>query len=287
MFKNIIKKASQFKKQWRKNRLRKRILRYYDQQIKAGNQSPLVQTLAYYNNSDLVVFPYSYTARYKAAQISVFREDGFPYVLLNHKKLFFRSNWSDKKTANYHNGLLMEQDPESPHCYLTDSFKVSEEETLIDIGAAEGNFSLDMAEVAKKIMLFETDPAWKEPLQKTFAPFNNKVSVYAKLVGDQSTEDMVQLDDFPELLHEKLFIKIDVEGWERKVLKGMSSLLEKNPNIRLVICTYHNNADAAEFEEFFQSKGFTTEFSKGYMLFYYDKKISSPFLRKGVLRVYR
>jgi hypothetical protein len=37
---------------------------------------------------------------------------------------------------------MREQDPDSPHRYLTDSFTIGNDDVLADIGAAEGNFSL-------------------------------------------------------------------------------------------------------------------------------------------------
>ena len=64
-------------------------------------------------------------------------------------------------------------------------------------------------------------------------------------------------------------------------------LLKYSANIKVAICTYHNQEDAEEFESFFQELNFKTEFTPNYMLFYHDKKLKAPFFRKGVLRAWK
>jgi hypothetical protein len=80
---------------------------------------------------------------------------------------------------------------------------------------------------------------------------------------------------------------MDVEGSERAIFKGMEKLLATNKNIRIAVCTYHGYNDAVEFENYFKQLGFKTEFSRGYMLYYFAKDLKPPYLRKGVLRVWR
>jgi hypothetical protein len=181
---------------------------------------------------------------------------------------------------------LIEQDSRSPHCYCNENFSVQNDETLLDIGAAEGNFSLLSINSAKEIFIFEYNNDWFKALTKTFKAFSH-VNIIYKKVDSLTLSNNIALDDMPELFSKKLFIKMDVEGGERSIFKGMEKLLSLNPNIRLAVCTYHGYNDANEFEKYFKEQGFQTEFSNGYMLYYFAKDLKPPFLRKGVLRVWK
>jgi hypothetical protein len=55
--------------------------------------------------------------------------------------------------------------------------------------------------------------------------------------------------------------------------------------MRLALCTYHRQGDDQEFMELLNGHGFKTEFSRGYMLFYYNRqKLSPPYLRRALIR---
>ena len=206
--------------------------------------------------------------------------------MLNGHKMYFKQNWSVLSCKSYLKSLLIEQDYRSPHCYCNQNFNIQNDETLLDIGAAEGNFSLLSINLAKEIFIFEYNNDWFKALTKTFKVFSN-VQIIHKKVDSLTTPNTIALDDMPELFSKKLFIKMDVEGGERSIFKGMEKLLSLNPNIRLAVCTYHGYNDAYEFEKYFREKGFQTEFSTGYMLYYFAKDLKPPFLRKGVLRVWK
>ena len=201
--------------------------------------------------------------------------------------MYFKQNWSVLSCKSYIKTLLVEQDARSPHCYCTDNFYVNNDETLLDIGAAEGNFSLLSINKAKEIYLFEYNIDWYKALEKTFEPFTEKVKLFNKKVDSKTASNSIKLDDLPELYTKKLFIKMDVEGSERDIFKGMEKLLATNKNIRIAVCTYHGYNDAVEFENYFKQLGFKTEFSSGYMLYYFANDLKPPYLRKGFLRVWR
>ncbi len=241
----------------------------------------------YIRENGLTIFPYSYTKEYLKLEVKVHFDNEFPYVLHSGNRFFFKRGWSESKIINYYRGLLMEQDKKSPHLYCHGEVEVDVEDTLIDIGVAEGSFSIDNINKAKEIYIFEKDEMWVEALKKTFEPFLKKVKIISKYVGDVNNESHVTLDSFPELLTKKLFIKIDVDGSESMVLKGMKNLLSSNPNIKISICTYHKQDDFGEFSKFFKDMGYSVKSSNGFMIYYYDKKIEKPFLRRGVLRAYR
>ena len=123
----------------------------------------------YLKTNLIAVFPYKFQDEYVAENIEVFvdQEKGLPYVFLDGKKLYFKKRWGKKKIQNLYNLLSKEQDVRSPHRYLTNQFKFDEGEILIDAGVAEGNFALTVVEKASKLILFEADKEWIEPLKAT------------------------------------------------------------------------------------------------------------------------
>ncbi|WP_144603296.1 FkbM family methyltransferase [Algoriphagus algorifonticola] len=250
-------------------------------------KSQFENEIEYIKTNGLVIFPYDFEKKYKHNLIEVNRNLEFPFVDFFGKELFFQSGKTDQQLSHYFNSLLAEQDLDSPHLYCTENFKVEINDTIIDLGVAEANFSLMNIDLAKRVYLFESNIKWIEPLQYTFEPYQNKVHIINKFVSAKSSGTSIALDDIDEIKNESLFIKIDVDGEERQVLNGMIDLLKESKRIKVAICTYHKDNDAKEFKFFFEELGFITEFSSGYMLFYHDKKIRKPYFRKGVLRAWK
>lgn len=282
--KSLVYKA---KKNYRNVVLKRKINNFYLLNKSKITDSALLSSLQYYLNNELQVFPYLFKNEYNKLEFTVTNENGFNYILFNGFKMYFKQNWSVLSCKSYIKTLLVEQDARSPHCYCTDNFYVNNDETLLDIGAAEGNFSLLSINKAKEIYLFEYNIDWYKALEKTFEPFTEKIKLFNKKVDSKTASNSIKLDDLPELYTKKLFIKMDVEGSERTIFKGMEKLLATNKNIRIAVCTYHGYNDAVEFENYFKQLGFKTEFSSGYMLYYFAKDLKPPYLRKGVLRVWR
>ncbi len=282
--KSLVYKA---KKNYRNVVLKRKINNFYLLNKSKIIDSALLSSLQYYLNNELSVFPYLFKNEYNKLEFTVTNENGFNYILFNGYKMYFKQNWSVLSCKSYIKTLLVEQDARSPHCYCTDNFYVNNDETLLDIGAAEGNFSLLSINKAKEIYMFEYNIDWYKALEKTFEPFTEKIQLFNKKVDNKSTSNSIKLDDLPELYTKKLFIKMDVEGSEKAIFKGMEKLLATNKNIRIAVCTYHGYNDAVEFENYFKQLGFKTEFSTGYMLYYFAKDLKPPYLRKGVLRVWR
>lgn len=79
-------------------------------------------------------------------------------------------------------------------------------------------------------------------------------------------------------------MKMDIEGYERKVIKARNVLGDKN--VRLVVCTYHNQNDEVEIIDLHESYDlvFKYERNNGHMLFFYSDLIY-PYFRRGILRV--
>jgi hypothetical protein len=95
----------------------------------------------------------------------------------------------------------------------------------------------------------------------------------------------ITLDKFFE--HKKIdFIKADIEGAETQLLEGAKAILSRKTPLKAVLCTYHKHNDAEMLQRTLAEKGFRTEFSSGYMIFYYEiyDKLKPPYLRRGLIR---
>ena len=266
--------------------LPKSILNYYSNQPEPISEE-IESVLVYLKNNPIAVFPYDFQNEYIKENIEVFddKDKGLKYVLMDGKKLYFKKRWGRKKIQNLYNLLSKEQDIRSPHRYLTREFEFNDGEILIDVGAAEGNFALSVVEKASRIILFEADKEWIEPLNATFEPWKDKVEIVNKYVSNISDSTNTKLDDFLKIENEReTFIKIDVEGAESRLLDGCKNFLAKQKPLKVAICTYHKQNDEKEFTSILNNYGFRTAHSDGYMLFYYDKQMTAPYFRRGIIR---
>jgi hypothetical protein len=236
-------------------------------------------------SSPFSVYPYHFAKEKR--DFEVFYDDSCDmfFVLRIDKKLYFPQYWTEDKVKKYYSWLLIEQDCRSPHCYKSDGFEVDRNDIIADIGAAEGIWALDNVETAKFVYIFECDRNYMRALHKTFEPYKMKVRIVNKYVSIFTENNKIAIDDFiAESGADISFIKADIEGAEQ-MLKGATKLLETNRNLRLLLCTYYNQSDAAEFEIFLKKSEYFTEFSNGVMLFIYDRLgLQKPYFRKGLIR---
>jgi hypothetical protein len=246
------------------------------------------EVIDFLTNNSLSVFPYDFSKKYNAQDINVYddKENKMKYVLHNGKKMYFPRGWKQINIQRYYNGLLIEQDAESPHCYETCKFQIENGDIAADIGAAEGIFGLSNIEKIKKLYLFECDEKWIEALRQTFMPWKEKVEITNKYISDKTYENFITIDNFIGK-KEINFIKADIEGAEIELLTGANKTLSMQKNLKLVLCAYHRQNDAQDLKRILEEKGFSTEFSKGYMIFIWDKFLSPPYLRKGLIRAQR
>jgi hypothetical protein len=276
-----------YREMCRRNKLKQDIINYLGTGPQENRTDEEQEILDYLKRHPLAVFPYSYTEKYKPENIAVYmdNEKGMYYVLHDGKRLYFKKGWSKEQVQTYYNGLLIEQDANSPHRYETAGFHVSEGDVVVDAGVAEGNFALSIIEKVKKIYLFEVDETWISTLEITFAPWKDKVVIINKYVSDNDKNNCITLDTF--LGDEKIdFIKADIEGAEIQLLKGAQAILSRQAPMKVVLCTYHRHNDAKTLNQMLTEKGFRTAFSKGYMIFMYEMydKLKPPFLRRGLIR---
>jgi len=280
---SVQKKGWEYQEITKNNPLKREILLYLKKNIV---DSDMKEVYSFLKKNPFSIFPYNFIKKYNHNSIQVYADDDcdMKYVLHEGKRLYFRSELEKEEIQKCYNQLLLEQDINSPHRYEYDSFKVNSGDIVVDVGAAEGNFALSVVERAEKLYLFEAEKTWIPALEKTFAPWKDKVVIVNKYVSDMNTDTEICLGDYFE--GEKInFLKIDVEGAETKALnKKGRSILSTQRNIKIAVCTYHRQNDAQEINKLLQDNKFSTEFSKGYMIFIYDENLTVPYLRRGLIR---
>lgn len=223
---------------------------------------------------------YEFAPAYIDMQVKVIedKEKGLPYVLHEgNKKLYFPEDYPVQKIQKLYRDLLIEQHPEHPHHYI-DSPEEVENKTILDIGAAEGIFSLSAIERARMIYLFECEPKWIKALEATFEPWKEKIRIIRKYVSDTNDETQQTLDSFfSDKSVNDLFLKMDIEGAECSALEGTKELFSKAQNLDFAICAYHRKNDAKEIAAFLDKYTCTYASREGYMYVRHR-------LRVGVIR---
>lgn len=237
------------------------------------------------------VFPYDFVYDYYIRCLWKLRYDRknlMFYIWHSGKRIYLKqSKYEDARS--YCINLLCEQNKNSPHKYWEGELSGS---YFFDCGAAEGIFAVENMDNFEHIFLFEADESWIPALKKTLAPFEDKVTVIHKFVGNYDSSNNITIDSAIERynidIQKSMFIKMDVEGAEEQVLEGMQATLKKASDLRLVICTYHKQDDEYRIKEIIDQVGlYKYEMSKGYMILYYDDLIREPYIRRGVMRVER
>ncbi len=280
------------------SKIRKKIWAIYFEHIKlahlknnilkayTGHQKDeeLQTALNYLAQNKINVLPYSEIQKTNFAFKVIFDAQHARYYVqyLKHK-IYFRKKDDPNWIESYFQGLLKEQHPLSAHCYCDENFYLNDGDTLLDIGVAEGIFTLLHIDIIKKGIMIECDEEWIEALKLTFEPHKNKIEIITKYVSDKDDALNISIDNF--LNTQKVdFLKVDVDGSELNLLKGAAKSINNKQINKIAITTYHKQEDAEDFKTLFNSKGYKTSFSKNYMLFIYDKTLAFPYFRKGILR---
>jgi hypothetical protein len=272
-----------------KKNLRRNILSHFASLPENEINEDQKMILRYLETNEVRIFPYPFHDNYSADKIEVTfdPEKKMRYVMQDGKRLYFKKRWGASRIKRAYSDLLREQDKDSPHRYLTDSFVADMNDTLADIGAAEGNFSLSVIEKVKKIYLFEYDQEWIEALRATFAPWPGKVEIINKYLSDYNDNSHIRFDTFFENHKDVNFLKIDVDGAESIVLDSCRSVFKGESSFKIALCTYHKDNDEKDFSLMLNENGFKVAPSKGYMINYYDKKMKAPYIRRGLIRATR
>ena len=138
---------------------------------------------------------------------------------------------------------------------------------VVDVGANIGLHTLNMARIvgnAGQVFAFEPDPSNFEILKKNAKinnykniileqkavgdkhgkttlyqsdnPINHRIFPQSERANSQVQVELTNLDNYfdSDMIDEINFIKIDVEGMEFGVLKGMKNILKNNKNIKIL-----------------------------------------------------
>lgn len=272
-----------------KKSLRKKITRLLSSLPESELNREQKEVLEYLEKNPVSLFPYAFDSKYPRESVEVFTDtsNGMKYVLQEGRRLYFKKGYSNAKVKTAFAALAKEQDPDCPHCYLSDDFGLGADDVIVDVGASEGNFSLSQIEKVKKVYLIDYDREWIRAMEATFAPWKDKIEIIPKYVADRNDEMNITLD---VLLHEHpdiTFLKIDVEGFEKTVLSGAAGFLAGQGHLKIAICTYHKHDDEHELTDILVKAGFRVRPSHGYMIPLFDKKIKSPWIRRAIIRADR
>ena len=135
--------------------------------------------------------------------------------------------------------------------------------TGIDIGTAEGYYSLFMLEKtpARKVYSFEPFDSAREEFQANLESnafiSKEKLILSRKMVSESESEETTSLNLAIPLVEEPCLVKMDVEGAEAAVLKGASRLLSL-PDVRWIV-EVHSAALEEECVKILKNAGYRVQ----------------------------
>ena len=243
-------------------------------------KTELNKVYAFVGRHGLSTVPYPCRLKYKKMNIEAQydAEKQLPYVRHGDKRLYFPRYFDLKLAADCYKALSIEQELESPHRYV-DSYDELKGMTLLEIGAAEGMFSLNTIEYVKHSYLFECEEPWIDALHATFEPWKEKITIERKYVGNKTEPGYMTIDHFLKDKQpiDNIFIKMDIEGAELEALSSAEETIGSVDNISFAVCTYHKKEDPKEIGNYFARHGIDYRFTSGYLLFGRE-------LRKALIR---
>ena len=262
-----------------------RFVNFCDQNPAFKNENSAVYEFV--KNHKVQMYPYDWFDNFKNIPIEIRRDDscGMLYAIYKGKRMYYPQNYSAEMIANSINFFVKEQLTISPHCYMPDNeHAVKKGDIVVDGGAAEANFSLDVIDRARKIYLYEGDPNWIPALQMTFRDYRDKVVIINKFLDSYAHKGYATIDDTVSE-REVNFIKLDVEGYELQALCGAKKHIMASNNFRCSICAYHNHEDAEVLPIYLKTLNCECRVGKG-KLFRTDNSIwqsEVPDLRVGMI----
>ena len=256
------------------------------------NDPAIQETLEYWKTHELTVFNQHLVGK-EGSLNRVFFDDpsGLPNIYFQTvggewRKMFYPRDgeFFIHEGEKFVKNLMAEQLPTSPHLYTKGEHTVNAGDILIDAGVCEGNFALRYVDLCSKMYLFESDSSWLESLKETFRDYRDKVEIIPKFLSDVTDGEQITLDDaLPNLRGKNIFLKMDIEGYEPKALRGAKNLLTNN-FVKASACAYHNADDCIKIKSIFQKYGYKTSTSDGWMVFLHDPNIlDTADFRKGVV----
>lgn len=117
-------------------------------------------------------------------------------------------------------------------------------------------------------------------MEATFAPYKEKITIVRKYVSDVDDEDNITLDTFfrdEGKSIDNLFLKMNIEGYERIALEGAVHILEHGRQIGGSVCIYHLHDDKKVIESELKKFNLKTSIQPGYL--YFEKEMRSAIIR--------
>lgn len=272
-----------------------------------AEEEGISEILDYLRDNELSFLNYYWTKDYPVSSIHVEydAELGMFYYMYNSHRMYIKRHMDDLymveipmaeelKAQTYVQTLIVEQDPRSPHYYWkNEDFNGK---TFIDLGAAEGNFSLRVIDQCKKAIMVEYDQEWIEALNVTFRDYKDKVTIIPKFIGNTNDDQNITLDQLFKISgitpDDDIVIKMDIEGAEEEVLESAKNMMKSYSNVTILACTYHHSLGYENIKGILEDMGFHVSVSEGYLFFtvaaddstvMYKDQINEVDLRKGLI----
>jgi hypothetical protein len=136
------------------------------------------KALAFMGRHGLSSYPAPYVLDYnnRTVNLEFDNDKQMHYCMHNGKKLYFTSTFGKAQIIKLYKSLITEQDIRSAHRYV-ENYEDLKGITLLDVGSAEGIFTLDNIEKLEHAYLFEVEPFWIDALHATFEPWKEKVTI--------------------------------------------------------------------------------------------------------------
>ena len=266
----------------RRNFYKRRILSYYASS-KDAEICEIIDSIT--KNNELNIFNYEVVKKYSAMNVEIEYDNKAEmyYVIENKRPLYFKRGMKPDEIKEYYRGISMEQDISSPHRYLSDyGIQLDEDDIVIDLGGAEGNFVFKNIDKISKAIIVECDEAWAEALKMTFRD-SSKVVILNKMISDVTDSVSISIDELVKKYCGGMvdFVKMDIEGMEVKALNGAKELLRKGA--KFAICSYHNQGDFELLASILKNYNYKISHSKGFMTVYISWNFCKPYLRRGLI----
>lgn len=281
----MAKMGYQLVKPWKERHAAAAACKYY----KNSTDAEIRKLISYVKRTGrMQTFNYPFAEKYENYRCRIRKdpENGLFFVDYHGRPMYFsRDYFTVGSCMKYMRSILTEQDPDSPHRYLTDGFDVDAGSIVVDAGVAEGNFSLDIVDKVSRLILVECNKNWIEALEKTFAReiAGGKVVLVPKMLGDKNDKTQTSVDTLFKKYGKIDFIKMDIEGGEEAALRGAGAWMKACTSAKLAVCTYHK---PEAFQEISNMLGgaFRLSGTKGYMYFNPVLRDQAPYFRRGLIR---
>lgn len=215
---------------------------------------------------------------------NVFCDENGYYCVVDGIKLYL--GYNKAQAEGFLRGFWLHYESDNPHKYLSpedDGIDIPEGAVIADIGAAEGYFGIKHLNRSEKVYFFETELEWIIELKKSVGN-HRKAEIVQAFVGDGENE--LKLDDYFENDIKPTVVKIDVEGADIAVLRGMKKMLNSDEPLLLLIATYHRQEDWDRIQQLLnpdpENPRFKITHSNGY--YWHLPDPVPPYFRRGIMR---